>query len=206
MTTKLLLVDDDRLVLTTLASGLRTAGYDVTEATSGQQAITLLEQTEVNLAVLDMRMPGLSGVDVARWLKLHKHIPFIFLSAYSDQEVVETAIREGAFCYLVKPMDTSQVAPAIEAALARSADLDRTRENENRLNCAIKKHRRTSVAVGILMERHRVPRDEAFSRLRGLARRRRQALDELAAEVVTASELMDSLGCGRPPHEGSGKK
>ncbi|MDJ0807973.1 MAG: response regulator, partial [Gammaproteobacteria bacterium] len=72
---KILLVDDDRLILATLGEGLRQAGFEVTEADSGERAIALCQEVEPDLAILDMRMPGMSGIQVAHWLRMESHIP-----------------------------------------------------------------------------------------------------------------------------------
>ena len=134
--TSILVVDDDRLILFTLAKGLRDAGFTVIEAGSGEQAIEMCADFTPDLAILDMRMPGLSGLDVARWLKENNGAPFIFLSAYDDQETVQLAVAEGALGYLVKPVDVPHVLPTLHAALARAKELHKLKQNEQHLQHA----------------------------------------------------------------------
>ncbi len=127
---KILIADDDILILTTLSKGLRQAGYEVVAASSGEEAVRL-GCLEAPAAILDIRMPGIQGIEAAGLLREQAGVDSIFLSAYSDRDVVESATKEGALGYLVKPVDTHQLIPTIEAALERSADLQRLQENES---------------------------------------------------------------------------
>ena len=182
--TTLLLADDDRLVLATLAEGLRRAGYTVLDAAGGDEAIRLACEHKIDLAILDMRMPGRDGLAVARWLCEHTDCPFLFLSAYGDAEVVSAAVRAGALGYLVKPLDVQQILPSIEAALNRGRELRALLEEEAQLSAALRLGREVSVAVGILMAREGLDEQAAFERLRGEARSQRRRLSALAAELV----------------------
>lgn len=106
----------------TLSSGLRKAGYDVITASNGHDAIKLIEAGDkaIDLAILDVRMSGIDGITLARHLREHTHLPFMFLSAYGDVDLVKQALALGGLGYLVKPTDVPQIVPSIEAALARS--------------------------------------------------------------------------------------
>jgi response regulator NasT len=137
--------------------------------------------------MLDARMPGLSGMDVAAEL-FPKNIPFIFLSAYGDHAVVKQAVEQGAYSYLVKPLDVPQIVPVIEAALVRSAELKQLKLAEQNLNVALSRGRASSVAIGLIMERYRLSADEAFEVLRQYARSQRRRFDEVAAQMVNAAE------------------
>jgi AmiR/NasT family two-component response regulator len=183
----ILIVDDDRLILATLGMGLRDAGYEVREASSGAEALRFCAEQPPDLVMLDARMPGLSGMDVAAELFL-KNIPFIFLSAYGDHAIVKQAVEQGAYSYLVKPLDVPQIVPVIEAALVRSAELKQLKLTEQNLNVALSRGRATSVAIGLIMERYRLTADEAFEVLRQYARSQRRRLDEVAAQMVSAAE------------------
>ena len=92
----ILLVDDDRLILATLGTGLRRAGYSVSEANSGEQALRLAAERKPDLALLDIRMPGMSGIEVAAQFRETHGTPFIFLSAYGDENLVDQAAQLGA--------------------------------------------------------------------------------------------------------------
>lgn len=188
---KVLLVDDDRLVLATLASGLQQAGYAVHTAGSADEALRVLALEKPDIAVLDVRMPGQSGLELARHLREGAEVPFLFLTAYSDADVVREAADQGALGYVVKPVDIPQLAPAIEAALARAAELRRLRETEKQLQTALSEGREVSMAVGLIMERRRLDRQAAFEMLRSLARTQRRKIGEVAKEVLAAAELLN---------------
>lgn len=114
----ILVVDDNRLVLATLTDGLTQAGYRVVDADNGDDAMQLAREQRPDLALLDIRMEGKSGFDVARYLRNQCRMPFMFLSAFSDEETVAQVEALGAVAYLVKPLDIRQLVPAVEAAFA----------------------------------------------------------------------------------------
>lgn len=180
----LLVVEDDRVILTTLARGLQRAGYRVMEAGSGEAAQALLRDWQPDLALLDMRMPGISGLELARWMSEHGQAPFVFLSAYDEQEWVEQAVGHGALGYLVKPLDVAQILPTVRAALARAEELRALRASEAHLSAAVQQRREVSTAVGMLMERYGVGMDEAFEALRHYGRDQRRRLADIAADMI----------------------
>jgi len=114
---KILVVDDDRLVLATVTHGLAKAGYEIIDADNGDDAILLARQHRPDLALLDIRMEGMSGFDVAAYLRESLQTPFMFLSAFADDATVAQVKALGAVAYLVKPLDISQIVPTVEAAL-----------------------------------------------------------------------------------------
>ncbi len=191
---KVLLVDDDRLVLATLGSGLEQAGYAVQVCASPEESKRILNIESPDIVVLDVRMPGASGIDLARDLHDTFDIPFIFLTAYSESEVVMQAARYGALGYVVKPVGISQLVPAIEAALARADDLRKLRETGSQLQTALNENREVSMAVGLLMERRRLGRKQAFDLLRSTARSQRRKIGEVAQEMIDAAELLNNSG------------
>lgn len=193
MAARLLLADDDRLVLATLSQGLREAGYAVDTADSGEAALALAAQRPFDLTVLDIRMPGLSGIETARRLRTEYGAPALFLSAYGERELVEQAAREGGLGYVVKPVDVPQLVPAIEAALARARDLKVLAEGRSQLEQALDSGRQTSIAIGILMERRGLTEQSAFEMLRATARKRRRKLEEVGRELVEATERLNGI-------------
>lgn len=182
---RLLLVDDDRLVLSTLSSGLLDAGYDISTAESAEEAEMLLASgRRPDLAIVDIRMSGQDGLYLARRLRELDHIPFVMLSAYSEQRMIDQASRHGALGYLVKPLDTPQLLPAIEAALSRANELQSLRETRSQLQAALDAERDISVAIGITMAQQGLARQEAFEQLRKTARSQRRKLGEVATEII----------------------
>lgn len=195
----LLLVEDDRLVLSTMASGLRHAGYQVDCAESAEQAEAWLATgARPDLAIVDVRMQGQGGLALAERLSQLDHIPFIMLSAYGESAMVEQATRSGALAYLVKPQDVQQLLPVIESALARAGELDELRRSQRQLQTALDTERSVNVATGIVMMEYKLSRSAAFNLLRDAARRQRRKLTEVADEVVSARNLL-SLGAVNLP-------
>ncbi|MBL8275690.1 MAG: response regulator [Pelomonas sp.] len=201
---KILVVDDDRLVLATLSYGLTQAGFEVIDADNGDDAILLAREHRPELALLDIRMEGLTGFDVAAYLREFLQTPFMFLSAFADEATVAKVKELGAVAYLVKPLDISQIVPAVEAAFARStaaaapaatsaapaapAAAQPPSEFPTQLDA-------TAMAVGVLMHRYSLPRDEALARLMSLASADGHSLPEQARRIVDAVELL-----ARPGH------
>lgn len=187
----ILLVDDDRLVLSSIASGLSEAGYGVATAESAEDAEAWLAGGDrPDLVVLDIRMPGQSGLNLAQRLRELDHIPFMILSAYSDAQYVDQATALGALGYAVKPIDINQLVPAIEAAQARADEIQDLRRTRAQLQRALDAERSISVATGITMTEYNLSRAEAFALLRDTARKRRRKLFELADDVVDAREQL----------------
>ncbi|MFA7624588.1 MAG: response regulator [Pusillimonas sp.] len=190
---KLLIVDDDRLVLAMLSKGLKNAGYTVAQASSGEQALTIRDSFQPDLAVLDISMPGMSGLTLATRLTETNPIPFIFLTAYADEETVREATRCGAIGYLVKPVDTAQLIPAIEAGLARATEIAQLQKSEENLTHALSTSREISVAIGIIMERAKLDQHSAFQALRAQARNSRQDMQSMAKAIIGALETLNQF-------------
>lgn len=168
------------------------AGYVVAEAESVDEAEELLAGgLRPDLALLDIRMPGRSGIELARRLADYDRIPFVLLTAFGDREFVEEAKAIGALAYLVKPIDVPQLIPAVEAAIARAGEINDLRETHRQLRQALDGDRQISVATGIVMVQHRLGRKEAFEVLRRSARSQRKKLSVVADEVVAAQEAMN---------------
>jgi response regulator NasT len=215
---RLLVVDDDRLVLATVVHGLTHAGFEVIDADNGDDAILLARQHRPELALLDIRMDGLSGFDVAAYLRDHLHIPFMFLSAFNDEATLAQIRALGALAYLVKPLDVAQIVPAVEQAYAeaqaraRSAPPPSTARPEvvvpspapaapaaagqptGEVALADPLRQPVALAVGILMHRLSLPRQAALERLQRLARQEGRPIEDSAAAMVAALEQLSLPG------------
>jgi len=187
----ILVVDDDRLVLATLVAGPKQAGFEVIEADNGDDAILLARKYKPKLAILDMRMQGKSGMDVARYLAANTSTGFMFLSAFGDADIVEEATRMGALGYLVKPLDVRQIVPAVRAALARWEELRAAPAVAP--ESAGTPGREEYIALGILMERLRIDYDRALEALRAQARAEGMNVAQLAANMVEAANRLNSI-------------
>jgi response regulator NasT len=215
---KILVVDDDRLVLATVTHGLAKAGYEIIDADNGDDAILLARQHRPDLALLDIRMEGMSGFDVAAYLRESLQTPFMFLSAFSDDATVAQVKALGAVAYLVKPLDITQIVPTVEAALGT------VRAQRERLAAAAPAaaephpHVRpdpfapapepsaspvtaanhapdpladtVAVAIGVLMHRYSLSRREALERLSRMAAADNLLLKAEADRLLDAVELL----------------
>ena len=189
---KILVVDDDRLVLATVTHGLVQAGYEVIDADNGDDAILLARQHKPELALLDIRMEGKSGFDVAEYLRDACQIPFIFLSAFADAQTVAQVAALGAVGYMVKPLDVGQIVPTVDAAFerlraqrAQAASAPGGGEPPADI---------VGLAAGVLMHRYSLSRIEALSRLRRIADAANVPLAEQAERLVRAVEELARPG------------
>ncbi|RNF30280.1 response regulator receiver protein [Massilia aurea] len=190
-----LIVDDDALLREYLAEVLQHAGHDTLGAGTAAEALRTIEERGdgIALVLLDIEMPGMSGLALARLLREETTIPFMFLSASDDAETARAAADAGAVGYLVKPVDGAQLLPAFEAALARGDDIRRLRRSEESLTSALAAGRETSIAVGVLMARFHIDRHQAFDVLRDEARSQRRKMGEVAEQILAAEETLGSL-------------
>lgn len=196
----LLLVDDDGLVLATMRKELQEAGYQVRIADSGEEGLRqAAAQPPPDLAILDIRMPGLSGIELAARLR-RLGIASIFLSAYDNDDYVEQAVSEGALGYLVKPIDVTRIIPTIETALQRAAEIRTLKETKRRLDSALDTGNTVNVVVGMLMERYRLERAEAFELIRQKARSERRKVKDVAEEIIAAWDDFNRLTPVPPGH------
>lgn len=193
---KLLVVDDDRDLAHLLCQSLRDHGHEVVAAENADEALAAVVATLPDLAILDIRMQGKSGLQLARLLREQFQVPFVFLTAVEDDHTVREATATGALAYLVKRHDVSEYFPTIDAALARAAEFTRLRRSESQLSSALQQNRHISLATGVLMERLRLDRESAFTLLRDEARARRQRLHEFAEELLRAIETINALKPG----------
>jgi response regulator NasT len=193
---RILVVDDDRLVLATVTHGLTQAGYEVIDADNGDDAILLARQHRPQLALLDIRMEGKSGFDVAETLRDAYRIPFVFLSAFSDPATLAQVKALGALAYLVKPLDVGQIVPAVDAAFARlhAAPVPGTPGTAPEPAVPAQAPQpvapladAVALAVGVLMHRHSLSRVQAWERLQRMAR------EQSHSPLVQAERLLSAV-------------
>ena len=194
---KILVVDDDRLVLATVSHGLSEAGYEVIDADNGDDAILLAREHRPGLALLDIRMEGKSGFDVAETLRDAYGIPFMFLSAFADEATRKQVQALGALDYLIKPLDVGQIVPAVAAAFARVRGLvtgvAAAPAADPALVAAVAAPAPAiadpvPLAVGVLMHRYSLSRDGAWARLQRLAADQKLSVPAQAERLLVAVE------------------
>ena len=189
---RILVVDDDRLVLATVTHGLSQAGFEVIDADNGDDAILLAREHRPQLALLDIRMEGKSGFDVAATLRDAYRIPFMFLSAFADEQTLAQVKALGALAYLVKPLDVGQIVPAVEAAVARLRGAEPA-VGPGTAGVALLDDP-LPLAVGVLMHRHSWTRAEAWQRLQRLAQEQQLPVAAQAERLLAAVEELARTG------------
>lgn len=198
MRATVLVADDDPLIVTTIAHTLRSNEFDVASAFDGASALEACIRMRPALAIVDYSMPGMSGVELARLIAQRTAVPVMFLSAYNDESIVREAVAAGAMAYLVKPVDTLQVVPAVRTAMQRSREMHALRFQTEQLNTALQTGRNISIATGLLMAKFQIGQQEALERLRQKARSRRTRLEAFATELLRATDeagkLYEALG------------
>jgi two-component system, response regulator PdtaR len=195
---RILVVDDDRLVLATVTHGLAQAGYEVIDADNGDDAILLAHQRKPDLALLDIRMEGKSGFDVAEYLRDVSRIPFMFLSAFADEQTIAQVKALGAVAYMVKPLDVAQIVPTVEAAFARLRSRPATPAGAVPAPSGVNDTALpppadpladpVPLAVGVLMHRYSLLRPAAWQRLQRLAGEQQISVAAQAERLLLAVE------------------
>jgi two-component system, response regulator PdtaR len=184
---RVLVVEDEGLVATGLRAQLRTLGHQVVDlARDGEEAVAMAADLVPDLILMDIRLPKMDGLEAARRILQQRRVPVIFISAYSEAKLAQTASVIGGFAYLLKPIDRQDLLPAITVALERFREAEALRQDIQKLEQALELRKRVEQAKGILMKRLQVAESEAMYRLQQRSRQTRKPLGELAAEVIAA--------------------
>ena len=183
--TRVLVAEDETLIRLDLKGLLEAAGFDVcAEARDGKEAVELARQTEPDIALLDVKMPRLDGIEAARRILDERPIPIVMVTAYGERELVSRAVEAGVFGYLVKPFREQDLLPAIRTARARHEELVALREQADSLAEALASRKSIERAKGLLMEREGLTEQEAFARLRKASQVSGRPMKVVAEAVV----------------------
>jgi two-component system, response regulator PdtaR len=164
---RILIAEDETIIRLDLRKLLEEAGHEVcAEARDGVEAVELVEAHQPELAILDVKMPRLDGIEAAKRILEERPIPIVMLTAYGQDELVARAVEAGVFGYLVKPFRETDLLPAIATARARHEELSALREEAESLAEALAARKAIERAKGLLMEKDGLSEDEAFARLR----------------------------------------
>jgi response regulator NasT len=162
-----LIAEDETIIRLDLRAMLEQAGYEVCgEARDGEEAVELARALEPDLAIMDVKMPKLDGIEAARRILDERPLPIVIVSAYGQEELVSRAVEAGVFGYLVKPFREQDLLPAIHTARARHDELQALREEAESLADALAARKAIERAKGLLMAKEGLTEDEAFDRLR----------------------------------------
>src|SRR5256885_10866755 len=151
---------------------------------SGERAVALAREQEPALAIMDVKMPRLDGIEAARRIRDERPIPIVMLTAYGQDELVSRAVEAGVFGYLVKPFREQDLLPAIRAASARHEELLELREEAESLADALASRKAIERAKGLLMEKEGLSEQDAFARLRKASQVSGRPLKFVAEAVV----------------------
>jgi AmiR/NasT family two-component response regulator len=186
-TIRILVAEDETIIRLDLVELLRRAGLDVVaEARDGEEAVALARAHRPDLAIMDVKMPHLDGIDAARTILEERPIPIVMLTAYGQDELVARAVEAGVFGYLVKPFRESDLIPAIHTARARHEELAALREEADSLAEALEARKAIERAKGLLMVKEGLTEPEAFARLRKASQLSGRPL-KIVAEAVVAT-------------------
>src|SRR6266513_255636 len=164
---RILVAEDETIIRLDLVEMLARAGLEVcAEARDGEEAVALAREHEPDLAIMDVKMPQLDGIEAARKILDERPIPIVMLTAYGQDELVSRAVEAGVFGYLVKPFRETDLLPAIAAARARHEELAALREEAESLAEALAARKSIERAKGLLMAKEGLTEQEAFERLR----------------------------------------
>ena len=182
---RILVAEDETIIRLDLVEMLSRAGLEVVaEARDGFEAVELARSERPDLAVLDVKMPRLDGIEAARRILDERPIPIVMLTAYGQDELVSRAVEAGVFGYLVKPFRESDLLPALRTARARHEELAAIREQAESLAEALAARKVIERAKGLLMEREGLSEQEAFARLRKASQVSGRPLQVVAEAVV----------------------
>ena len=184
-TTRVLIAEDETIIRLDLRTLLESAGFEVcAEARDGAEAVELAATSSPDVAILDVKMPRLDGLEAARRILGEQGLPIVLLTAYGDPEIVARAGEAGVFGYLVKPFREQDLVPAIRTAQARHAELVELRLEAHTLREALEARKAIERAKGILMAKEGLTESEAFERLRRASQRSGRPMKVIADAVA----------------------
>jgi response regulator NasT len=186
--TRVIIADDESLVRVDVREALTELGYLVVgEAGDGQSAVNLARELEPDVVVMDIKMPGLDGIEAARILTQEKIAPVVLLTAYSQRDLIERAKEAGVVGYLVKPFRETDLTPAIELAQARFSEFRALEQEVDNLAEALETRKKVERAKGILMDQQEMTEAEAFRKIQKMSMNTRRPMKEVAEAIILAN-------------------
>jgi len=187
---RILIADDDSLHVMSLRQQLEELRHRVVaEAYTGREAVLLAAEHQPDLALLDIKMPDMDGIEAARRITARQPIPILLISAHSEQELAERADQVGVFAYLVKPVTARELRPALLLARSRFHEFQLLRQEVDDLRQALETRKLVERAKGILMRRLHLSEEEAFRRLQKRSQDENRKMREVAQAIITADEM-----------------
>jgi response regulator NasT len=188
MGARVVLAEDEAIIRLDLKETLEDEGYEVVGETGrGDEAVQLVKDLGPDLAILDIKMPGLDGLTAAREITSERRAAVLILTAFSQRHLVERARDAGALAYLVKPFQRSELIPAVEVALGRFKEVKALEAEVRGLEEQLETRRLVDRAKGIIMDEHGLAEAAAFSFIQRNAMRQRVTMRVVAAQVIDGS-------------------
>lgn len=183
--TTIVIAEDEAIIRLDLRELLEEEGYSVVgEAGRGDQAVELVRNLRPDLVILDVKMPGVDGIEAARQITAEGICAVLMLTAFSQREVVEQARDAGAVAYLVKPFQKSDLVPAIELATARYAETKALAAEVGELTERLEVRKLIDRAKGRLIDTHGMTESDAFAFIQKLAMSKRTTMRDVAESVM----------------------
>jgi len=188
---RVLIAEDDPVIALGLETTLAGLGHEVVaRVDEGHRAVAEAARTRPDAIVLDLLMPGLSGLEVARRVTAERPVPIVAVTAYDDPSLVEEAASRGVGAYLVKPVTPRQVGSALRLAVSRHGQFEAMRAEVDRLTDALETRKLVERAKGVLMRHRGLSEAEAFSRIQRRARDTNRRMAEVASEIIAADQAL----------------
>ncbi len=185
MTIRVVIAEDEAIIRMDLRETLEEEGYDVVGETGrGDEAVELVRGLRPDLAILDIKMPGMDGIEAARIIAGEKICGILILTAFSQREVIEQARDVGALAFLVKPFQKSDLVPAIEVAIGRFGELRNLSGEIDALGEQLETRKLIDRAKGVLMDRHAMSEQEAFTYIQREAMRNRRKMRDVSSDLL----------------------
>jgi AmiR/NasT family two-component response regulator len=186
--TRVIVADDESLVRVDLREALTELGYLVVgEVGDGQSAVNMARELDPDVIVMDIKMPGIDGIEAARVLTQERIAPVVLLTAYSQKDLIERAKEAGVVGYLVKPFRETDLAPVIELALARFAEFRALQDEVGNLTEALETRKKVEKAKGILMDTQGMTEAEAFRKIQKMSMNTRKPMKDVAEAIILAN-------------------
>ncbi len=190
MARRVVIAEDEAIIRLDLKEILQGEGYEIVGETGrGDEAVDLVRQHQPDLVILDIKMPGIDGIEAARRITAETRVPVLILTAFSQRNLIEDARDAGVAAYLVKPFQRGELVPAIEVAVARFEELRAIDEEhaqgaDGTLEDKLETRRVVDRAKAVLMDEHGLTEAEAFSFVQRTAMGRRARMRQVAQEVL----------------------
>jgi response regulator NasT len=183
--TRVVIAEDEAIIRLDLKELLEEEGYEVVGETGrGDEAIELVRQLRPDLVILDIKMPGTDGLSAARHISGERLAAVVILTAFSQRDLIDQATDAGAYAYLVKPFQKSDLIPAIQVALSRHAELTALERDAGDLAERLEARKVIDRAKGRLMDEYGLGEQEAWRFLQQRAMGDRVKVHEVAQQVV----------------------